>query len=307
MLAMKLDRFIAEKRTIRTEEFFTDQELARDVQNQLTRLGLLDPPTDGKFGAISRLAASELFSRLPGAGPSPHPRLDWQLAAKVAAAKPETLFPVTPGKDLAGAIWQAMTARGHFLTRVPGWTNIVYVEGANTDGTPNDNAPNKFNDRRTVLTVRDGRPVLLGNWDATSEPGKFYTENPLNPKGAARIALDQFKSWNMGVHRGSGKDPHEALVLAAPIRVHRDLNRNFRRDESDPVDVGASFAVNQHWGFDSPEENIGPASAGCLVGRTRQGHREFMNLLKKDPRYEANRGYLFMSAIITAPELLPFR
>jgi hypothetical protein len=208
---------------------------------------------------------------------------------------------VNPRRDLAGAIWNAMTAKGYWLARMRTWVNIVYVEGANPDGTQNGNLPNQFNDLRTIVTVEQGRPVVLGQWTATTEPGKYYTENPLNPKGAARIALDQFKAWSVGTH-GAGIAAHEALIQAGMIRVFRDLNQDYRR-EGDAVEASANFGVNQHWGYDL--QDVGKASAGCLVGRTRNGHRQFMELVKSDPRYLVNRNYRFMTAILTAEDLQP--
>jgi hypothetical protein len=52
-----------------------------------------------------------------------------------------------------------------------------------------------------------------------------------------------------------------------------------------------------------PRNNISFASAGCLVGRTRQGHREFMQLIKQDKRYQLNRQYMFLTTIIPGNEL----
>ena len=48
---------------------------------------------------------------------------------------------------------------------------------------------------------------------------------------------------------------------------------------------------------------IGRASAGCLVGRTRKGHREFMKIVKSDARYRANHGYRFMTGVLAGSEL----
>jgi len=45
------------------------------------------------------------------------------------------------------------------------------------------------------------------------------------------------------------------------------------------------------------------ASAGCLVGRTRDGHREFIQLIKQDRRYLANPHYVFTTTIISGEEL----
>jgi hypothetical protein len=94
---------------------------------------------------------------------------------------------------------------------------------------------------------------------------------------------------------------HEALVQTLPIKVHRDLGEDFERT-GDATFVGL-FGINQHWGFDLPKTDIRSASAGCLVGRTKKDHRDFMALLKADPRYEASRGYRFMAAVIPAAAL----
>jgi hypothetical protein len=60
------------------------------------------------------------------------------------------------------------------------------------------------------------------------------------------------------------------------------------------------FGINHHWGYDLPVNDLGHSSAGCLVGRTRSGHRQFMSLLKSDPRYAESNGYRFLTAIISA-------
>jgi len=67
--------------------------------------------------------------------------------------------------------------------------------------------------------------------------------------------------------------------------VHRDLNRDFGR-------VGGKmfegvFGLNQHCGFNRKKKDIGRASAGCQLGRTKSGHSDFMRLCKDDPRYVA--------------------
>jgi hypothetical protein len=63
------------------------------------------------------------------------------------------------------------------------------------------------------------------------------------------------------------------------------------------------FGVNQHWGGDSPTDDIGRWSAGCLVGRTKEGHREFMKIIKSDPRYLKSRAYVFSSIVIPGDDL----
>jgi len=199
--------------------------------------------------------------------------------------------------ELAKKITTFMEDKGYEIFEGEKYFNIVYLEGANADGTPNDDAPNQWNDRRIVIEIVSGTPQIVGNWKATTEPGNYYTEHPMNPKGAARIAFGQYKAWEIGTHGNS--EPHEALVQCAPIKVHRDLNKDGFRT-GDAVDTG-DFGVNQHWGYDM--QFVGRASAGCLVGQSRDGHREFMRLIKADARYRRDAQFIFTTAIIPGDKL----
>jgi hypothetical protein len=40
------------------------------------------------------------------------------------------------------------------------------------------------------------------------------------------------------------------------------------------------------------------SGAGCLIGRTKAGHRQFMKLVKTDARYQASNGYSFTTAVL---------
>ena len=90
-------------------------------------------------------------------------------------------------------------------------------------------------------------------------------------------------------------------MQTAPIIVYRNLNKDFQRPGDQPF--SGLFGVNQHCGYDMKKSDIGKASAGCLVGRTRAGHAEFMKLCKADPRYLANHSYRFMTAVLPAAKV----
>lgn len=174
--------------------------------------------------------------------------------------------------------------------------NIIYVEGMDVDGNTNRDEANQFNDIRLVL---GSNLQLLGVWSATTEPGRWYTQRPMNQKGCARIAFGQYCAWSVGLHGNS--EPHEALVQVGEVAVYRDFNRDGLRT-GDAKEKGL-FGINQHWGYDLPSDNIGRASAGCLVGRTRQGHKEFMNIVKSDDRYRTDRQFIFTTTILPADKL----
>jgi len=150
-----------------------------------------------------------------------------------------------------------------------------------------------------VIRVVNAVPKIVGMWQATTEPSRYWTLHPMNSRGAARIAFGQWKCWTVGTHNSS----HEALVQVAPLTVWRDKNKDFSRTGDEP-DTGL-FGINQHWGYNKPKNDLGHAAAGCLVGRMRAGHREFMKLIKSDARYKASGGaYKFMSTIMPAQWVL---
>lgn len=201
--------------------------------------------------------------------------------------------------DLADRIIKYMLVKSYKVATGQRQYNIVYLEGMNLDGSLNADLPNIFNDRRLIIQVLDGKPSIIGNWEATTEPGGRYTYQPMNPKGAARIAFGQYTAWAVGMHGYANR--HEALVQVASVKVHRDFNKDFKRT-GDRTDIGL-FAINQHWGYDLPINNIANASAGCLVGRTTAGHREFMQLVKGDSRYERDRSHIFTTTVIAGDDL----
>lgn len=214
--------------------------------------------------------------------------------------QPGTPLPGVPKEltsDLPQGCVDLFKRRGYLLFKGPGEVNIIYIEGMNTDGTPNDNAPNKFNDVRLVMVYEGGKPIIKGLWDATTEPGKYWTQNPMNRGGAARIKFGQYTAWQLGQHHD-----HEALVqTGGPVTVCRDLNKDYKR-VGDAEDTGM-FGINQHWGYDLSAGDLGRSSAGCLVGRTKNGHRKFMEIVKSDPRFLANGRFKFTATVVPFSDL----
>ncbi len=211
---------------------------------------------------------------------------------KALTAPKTPRLPATLGERIVAA----MRRKGYKVDEGAGVYNIVYVEGMNLDGTVNDDAPDFYNDLRCVINVV-GSKVTATLWRATTEPGKFYTEHRINPKGAARIAFGQQRAWQVGMHRGH----HEALVqTGGSVKVHRDDNEDFIRP-GDATDTGW-FGINQH-GPSGTSETIGGNSAGCLVSQTMSAHRDFMKMVKSDQRYLANKQFIFSTTILDSKDV----
>jgi peptidoglycan hydrolase-like protein with peptidoglycan-binding domain len=274
-----------------------DEALVRAVQDRLAHHGLLDPPADGFFGPVSQWALAE-FCRargLPSDGSLTRGAADALLAAEAA-------LPLRPGGDMAGRVAAALLRRGDWLCRHPECLTVVYVEGMEPDGRPSAARPDAFDDTRLLLRVGPGgAPEIAGAWEATAAPGRPAVERPVEPAGAPRLARGQHKAWVMGrTGLGTGFE-QEALVQVAPLSVTRDGDRDFRR-AGDERQRGL-FLMDQHGGLDAPRERVGGIGAGCLVGRTQEGHRTFMALLRGDARWRASHAYRFMASVLGVEEM----
>lgn len=296
--------------------------LVTEVQTRLCTLGLLDPVingsavepfrpvsmADGRFGKDTRnaIAAFHRHTRLPFEEGILSPAFfkalnDYSILG---------LFPVdfdTRADDdqetrYAKAILRYMTNKGYWIARAPDMLNIVYVEGVDADGKPNADRLNEWNDRRLAIRILPGgKPEILINDQATTEPGLFYTMNPMRSSGVARIAFGQYKAWMDGHHKGT----QPALVQRGNVRLHRDLDKNGIRNVADKIDIGSSFGINQHSTSPQLTPNlVNKYSAGCLVGRRYRWHLSFMHIIRQDYRYVMNKSYMFISTIIPGDELV---
>jgi len=294
---------------------------AFELQSRLCDLGLLDPEIDGDlrkpFGPVGKgdgqigvntRGAIHEFCRISGTeylDSTVQPELLWAMIK----ARPETFLPLQfdnrPDDDaptrFAKRILRYMRKKGYWIARSYNMYNIVYIEGMDADGTKNLDLHNQWNDRRIVFHILPGgKPQMIVNDQATTEPGRVFTRHPLNRQGAARIAFGQYKAWVDGLHKGI----QPALVQRHNLRVHRDLNKDGFRNALDPIDIGRTFGINQH----STHPNRVPLlvngySAGCFVGRRYRYHLSFLDIVRRDVRYLQNKGYLFISTIISGDDL----
>ncbi len=204
---------------------------------------------------------------------------------------------VIQGTGLAPMLARTMLKYSYNLTVGDTVTNIIYVEGMDTDGTKNAFRPNAFDCIRCLIRVHnDGSVDLLGVWEAITHAGMYWEMHRMNPKGAFHIALGQQACWTMGHYHNM-----QALVQTIDIIGTRDSNNNFKREG--PTYKGM-FGVHHHWGYNYAKDNAGNSSAGCQVGRMEKGHNEFIAILKTDGRYKKDRNFLWPSTVLTADLVL---
>jgi len=149
--------------------------------------------------------------------------------------------------------------KGYEVDRIPYKVNILGVRNNI------NNVTNKFDDH--IVTFYRESHDLDQDWKvniypATTDPGKFYLNNLLNPKGTAILKLGQYKdSHQIGLHRGK----YKALKQTGNVTVWRDGNKDDKLNYGGYEDTGL-FGINIHraskW---SAVGYIGKYSAGCQV------------------------------------------
>jgi hypothetical protein len=132
--------------------------------------------------------------------------------------------------------------------------NIVGIRSA-------DSAPNLFNDWLTVFYSFEGVWNYFA-FPATTDPGTYYRENPINVRGTAVMKPGQYRgAYKIGRHRG-----YKALEQKGVITVFRDADRDEEIDTTGVPEETGIYAVNIHRANAfRPSVRVGRWSAGCQV------------------------------------------
>ena len=138
---------------------------------------------------------------------------------------------------------------------------------------------NTFDDFLLVM-YREGKNMISLRWPITTDPGKYWLKNPMNPKGTAVLLPGQYRStWQLGKHQNS----YEALVQSKPVKVWRDNNKDEVIDFNNIttlIDEGY-FGINIHRSNPYSESYVvNKWSAGCQVFKKIDDFNTFMELCR---------------------------
>ena len=125
---------------------------------------------------------------------------------------------------------------------------------------------------------------FLKTWVATTDPGKYFLQNPMNVNGTFILIPGQYLgAYKLGIHH-----THEALVQVGNLKGYRDTNKDVILD-LDPGQIynGTNFGVNIHH-KENDSENIGLGSAGCQVFKHTNEHIEFISICKQASKIWGN-------------------
>ena len=161
-----------------------------------------------------------------------------------------------------------LAAQGYKVFMRPFELNIIGIRSAN--GTPN-----AFDDSIYAIYRNDKRQWVVHSYQATTDPGLYWLNHPLNPNGTAILKCGQYRNSHMiGLHRNK----YTALVQCGPVTVIRDADRNGSLDMAGKEDTGL-FGINIHRALEEGEtQHIDKFSAGCQVFANATDFDAFMKM-----------------------------
>ena len=123
----------------------------------------------------------------------------------------------------------------------------------------NDHKANSFDDRICVV-FKDEQGWITRTWKCTTEPGKYWLENPTNVPGTAILVPGQYRSvWKIDKHQGK----YDALCQRkGTVKTYRDSNKD------DIVDLDIQSITEGYYGINihkagSWSTQVDRWSAGC--------------------------------------------
>ena len=158
----------------------------------------------------------------------------------------------------------------------------------NLVGVSRDNeGTNTFDDYLVVL-YREEELAIINKYEVTTDPGKYWLEKPINPKGTAVLKPGQYRgTWQLGKHQGK----YEALVQRKPVKVWRDNNKDDVIDYNNITllsDEGF-FGINIH--RSNPYDQsyvVNRWSAGCQVFKKIEDYNNFIQVCKDSAKIYGN-------------------
>ena len=147
--------------------------------------------------------------------------------------------------------------------------NIVGIRNSDTF----DEVTNKFDDLLTV-SYKVGNDLQYHQWNCTTDPGKYYTENLLNEDGVAILVPGQYRSSHViGMHQGK----YKALKQAKAIKVYRDKNRDRCYDMLEENIHEGIYGINIHRASATgTSTQVDKWSAGCQVIANNEDFNKLM-------------------------------
>ena len=170
--------------------------------------------------------------------------------------------------------------KGYVLHTRPYELNIVGVRTRST-------IPNRFDDEIHVFYKSKPSKWEYHIFKATTDPGTFWLENPMQPQGTAILAQGQYvNSYQIGMHLGK----YKALVQVGTVSIMRDYDRNAKLDFLNGKKEDGIFGINIHRAMAQGKTKfIDKFSAGCQVFQSAGDFEHFMEMCDRHSKLYGNR------------------
>lgn len=153
--------------------------------------------------------------------------------------------------------------------------NIIGIRNSETDG----KVTNHFDDTLTLSYKDAVGEWKFHQWEATTDPGQYWIENPMNKDGTAILVPGQYRgSHKIRKHQGK----YEALGQRRPVKVYRDNDRDLEYDTDEATIKEGIYGINIHRSNPYTESYyVNKWSAGCQVFKKVDDFHEFMEICRK--------------------------
>lgn len=174
--------------------------------------------------------------------------------------------------------------KGHVIYTEPYRLNIWGFR-ANTE------KPNVFDDELHVFTNISQTKIVKWAYlvfKITTDPGTYWLQNPLNPKGTAILKAGQYlDAYSIDKHRNK----YYALCQRlAKVTVIRDYDRDAVLDFNNGKEQTGMFGINIHRARKTGSTySVDRHSAGCQVFKNAQDFDFFMKLCEVHRKLYGNK------------------
>ena len=173
-------------------------------------------------------------------------------------------------------IYDTIQSKGYSWFKAENYdVNIVGIRNSSTEG----RVTNHYDDHITISYKING-DWHFHCWNATTDPGQYWIDNPSNTKGCAILVPGQYRNvYKIDKHNGK----YEALCQRnGVVKVYRDGNQDAVYDYvTNSIDKGY-FGINIHRSSAYKVGNyINRYSAGCQVFQDPDDFDEFMDICYK--------------------------
>lgn len=172
--------------------------------------------------------------------------------------------------------------RPHILDYIEHLGHAVFESGqynVNIIGVrSSEHQANRFDDVIYCVYKDEKDEWVEKSWPCTTEPGKYWLENPTNVNGTAVLVPGQYRGvWRIDRHQGK----YDALCQRnGPVKTYRDSNKD------DIIDLDVESITEGYYGINihkagKASTQIDRWSAGCQVFANSSDFAEFMGICYK--------------------------